>query len=98
MTKRRRNLLLIASLKGCVCMDCGGTFRSSQLDFDHVRGIKLFNVSDMLHCSEEEIRAEIAKCEVVCASCHRLRTEDRLLDAHVLMAELADDEATMNEE
>jgi len=44
-----------------------------QLDFDHVRGRKLGCVLHM--GSKDAIRAEAAKCEVVCANCHRERTQ-----------------------
>jgi hypothetical protein len=49
------------------------------MDFDHVRGEKLFDVSRMVGpgLSLELIKAEIAKCDVVCANCHRIRTFER---------------------
>ncbi len=45
------------------------------LDFDH-RGAKKANVSDLVlqRAPLHEIRAEIAKCDVRCANCHRRRT------------------------
>ena len=49
------------------------------MDLDHVRGPKEFKVSEAVQkayvISVESVRAEIAKCDVVCANCHRLRTE-----------------------
>lgn len=45
------------------------------MDFDHVRGSKVGNVSEMLgSTSLADLLMEIAKCDVVCANCHRLRT------------------------
>jgi hypothetical protein len=44
------------------------------MDFDHVRGEKLGCVPQM--SSVERILAEAAKCDVVCANCHRIRTQD----------------------
>jgi hypothetical protein len=46
------------------------------MDFDHVRGEKQSNVASLvgMSASEERLRAEIAKCDVVCANCHRERT------------------------
>lgn len=70
-TRRR----LIISLKGETCADCGGRWHYCQLDFDHVKGGKIDCVTKM--GSAEAIRAEAAKCEVVCANCHRLRTMRR---------------------
>jgi len=48
------------------------------MDFDHVRGVKLFNVGMMTSRSFELIDAEIAKCEIVCSNCHRIRTKQRI--------------------
>jgi hypothetical protein len=48
------------------------------MDFDHVRGKKTKNLSAMVsHFGMEAIKAEIAKCDVVCANCHRERTFHR---------------------
>jgi hypothetical protein len=60
------------------CMDCGET-NPIVLDFDHLHN-KKYNVSRMIHdgFSWAAIKKEIAKCEVVCANCHRIRTHDRL--------------------
>ena len=67
---RRR---LIIGLKAVPCADCLGVFHYCQLDFDHVRGVKLGSVSQMK--SRQAILDEAAKCEVVCANCHRKRTQ-----------------------
>lgn len=69
--------------KSVPCADCGGRWPPYVMDFDHIDGTnKLFNVSAKMHtgCSVEALRAEIAKCEVVCANCHRERTHRRWLD------------------
>ena len=69
----------INSLKDVPCKDCGGRFPSECMDFDHVRGPKLFNVGTCSRngVSETRLDAEIAKCEIVCANCHRIRTKKR---------------------
>jgi hypothetical protein len=56
------------------CVDCGES-DVVVLDFDHQRDKKL-DVSQMIHNSVcwERVRAEIEKCEVVCANDHRRRT------------------------
>jgi len=60
------------------CVDCGYRAHPSALDFDHVRGVKLHNIASMLYGSSvEAILAEMEKCEVVCANCHRIRTVSR---------------------
>ncbi len=57
-------------------MDCKGRFPYYVMDLDHVRGEKVCQVSLMVSIgfSDEEIVDEIAKCDVVCANCHRVRT------------------------
>jgi protein-arginine kinase activator protein McsA len=57
------------------CADCSER-DPRVLEFDHVRGVKYKDVSKMVAqgYSLEAIQAEIAKCEVRCANCHRRRT------------------------
>ena len=57
------------------CIDCGYNAHAEALDFDHVNDDKLCNVSQCHN--ERQLLAEIAKCEVVCANCHRVRTAAR---------------------
>lgn len=74
---------LIGNLKMSPCADCGNSFMSCAMDFDHVRGTKLFSISSMLSAGVwwrgrfELLQREIEKCEVVCAVCHRIRTWNR---------------------
>ncbi len=59
------------------CCDCGND-NWIVLEFDHVRGEKEFNISEvrrMYWCAE--IKNEIDKCDIVCANCHRIRTHHR---------------------
>ena len=80
-TWRRANQVqrkrLIASYKDRPCADCGGVFPPYVMDFDHVRGEKLMDVSAMTNWNLEKIISEIGKCEVVCSNCHRIRTHSR---------------------
>jgi hypothetical protein len=48
------------------------------MDFDHLKD-KEMNLSDMIRrgFGKKKILAEVAKCELVCANCHRLRTFKR---------------------
>lgn len=64
---------LIIELKSVPCKDCGGLFHYCQMDFDHVQSFKADHVSNMK--SREAIRREASKCEIVCANCHRERTQ-----------------------
>lgn len=61
-------------MKSFPCSDCGGSFAPCVMQFDHVRGEKKRHVSKMVMFSPDTIAAEIAKCDLVCANCHALRT------------------------
>src|SRR5437879_2447702 len=66
---------LIRRLKNVPCSDCGKCYPPWVMEFDHVRGDKLFNISTSLGSrSRSALLAEIEKCEVVSANCHRDRT------------------------
>lgn len=70
--ERKSNIVKRA--KSVPCSDCGDEYPWFVMDLDHVRGEKKFVLSQA-HCySDEEILAEIEKCDVVCANCHRFRT------------------------
>ena len=74
---RSKKRAFIDSLKAKPCFDCKGTFHPFVMDFDHRGGeAKRFNVSAAipLGLSLETISEEVAKCDVICANCHRLRT------------------------
>lgn len=62
------------------CKDCGENYPFFLLDFDHLDD-KEFDVSSYRTktLSLEKVKAEIAKCDVVCANCHRSRTYYRAL-------------------
>lgn len=66
-------------IKSKPCMDCGGVFHPYAMDFDHVRGEKVDDISRMFRhrFAWAKIEEEIAKCDLVCATCHRLRTVAR---------------------
>lgn len=62
--------------KGCV--DCGYKVNYDALELDHLPGTKgIHTVASMMWYSWKRIKAEIAKCEVVCANCHAIRTRQR---------------------
>lgn len=67
------------SLKDRPCSDCGNEYPSCCMEFDHVRGIKISNVSVLFTraASKKRILDEVAKCELVCANCHAIRTHNR---------------------
>lgn len=63
------------------CADCHTCFPPICMDFDHLPNCKKFlDVSILVNRSGyslEQVIEEIAKCELVCANCHRIRTTNR---------------------
>lgn len=74
---QRQNQAFVNQLKAGPCKDCGKTFHPSAMDFDHVRGEKVRGIGQMVSANREALLAEIAKCDLVCANCHRIRTDSR---------------------
>lgn len=71
------NLAWVTQLKAeTPCADCKQTFDPVCMDFDHVRGVKRKKIVQLVNdgYSKDVILEEIAKCELVCANCHRIRT------------------------
>lgn len=65
----------IAKQKNYPCMDCGNNYPSVCMDFDHRDPKnKIAGVSTMVHYKKSVILAEIAKCDLICSNCHRIRT------------------------
>lgn len=60
-------------------MDCKVSYPPQVMEFDHVRGNKLFNLGHWEKVRlngrdrKQAVLDEIAKCEVRCPTCHRLR-------------------------
>lgn len=60
------------------CADCGYDAHPEALDFDHLPGQeKGFALAAGPRKPMHLVVAEIEKCEVVCANCHRIRTANR---------------------
>jgi hypothetical protein len=80
MRRYRLNRAFVDSFKNRPCADCWAWFEPCQMDFDHRPGTnKKHDVASYLvNASRKDLIAEIAKCDVVCANCHRLRTQKRL--------------------
>ena len=81
--KRDRVQALVAWLRqlkaGRPCADCGGIFHPVAMTFDHLPGsTKRAEVSNLVYRgSRQLLLEEIAKCELVCANCHAIRTFNR---------------------
>ena len=59
------------------CIDCGYDANPVALQFDHVNGDKLFDMSWGVGCNIGRIQTELEKCVVRCANCHAIRTHER---------------------
>ena len=71
-----RMIFLQQFLEAHPCVDCGES-DVVVLEFDHVQE-KSFDISNGLRYRRwEAVLAEMEKCEVVCANCHRRRTTTR---------------------
>lgn len=71
--KRAERREQIQELVGSTCTRCGYDFPIEALDFHHKDATeKEQSISQMLTHSWENILAEIAKCDLVCACCHRI--------------------------
>lgn len=75
----RNQARMLDEIKGVPCADCGGRYAACSMDFDHRVGEhKRQAVSRMIgRAGASTILAEVAKCDIVCANCHRERTYRR---------------------
>lgn len=63
------------------CTDCGQRFPLCCMDFDHLDPTQKHpkaRYRNLVMIGKDLLEAEIAKCELVCANCHRIRTSKRL--------------------
>jgi hypothetical protein len=80
----KRMRLILEYFEDNPCIDCGES-DPLVLEFDHVKD-KCFDIGAGLPDRNwESILSEIAKCEVVCANCHRRRTAERLGTVRALL-------------
>lgn len=84
--RQERTQFLIDYFTEHPCVDCGES-DPVVLEFDHL-GDKRFEIGSRL-CSYswQTVLDEIAKCEVVCANCHRVRTARRRGSLRLLLSE-----------
>jgi hypothetical protein len=76
--KRRIELKIRAiQYKGGICNDCGVTYQKlpyAAWDFHHINPHeKEFTWSKLKNCGWDGILAELDKCVLLCANCHRVR-------------------------
>lgn len=59
-------------------MDCGQSFPYYCMDFDHRSDEeKKFDIERWYNHGWEAVKAEVKKCDLICACCHRHRTAQR---------------------
>jgi hypothetical protein len=86
---------LLDQLRDTPCHDCGGRFALYVMQFDHRDPTtKTHLVSQMIgHAGTARILAEVAKCDIVCANCHRQRSYvQRTMTATAGVAQLVERE------
>jgi len=76
-SRQRAAAVLLNKLRRVPCADCRRCFPPHMMDFDHRDPrTKSFALSGKVQLkSEETLLREVAKCDVVCANCHRVRTQ-----------------------
>jgi hypothetical protein len=76
----RNRKFLLEYLKSHPCIDCGER-NPIVLEFDHkATHKKEYTIANMTGSSYslEKIKAEVSKCDVRCANCHRIKTANDL--------------------
>lgn len=71
-----RTAYLVSFFREHPCVDCGEG-DPLVLEFDHLREKQFGIGKGMRERPWQDVLAEIAKCDVVCANCHRRRTNRR---------------------
>jgi hypothetical protein len=75
----QRHRAYLISLREKPCVDCNQTYPWYVMEFDHVpeRGPKLFDIAAKSRPGKKTLEDELAKCDVICANCHKVRTYNR---------------------
>ena len=77
MSRQRTTLEFLRDLRRVPCEECGETLQPHQMDFDHRdRSTKSFGLTwarSML-TPRPRLLEEVAKCDIICANCHAIRT------------------------
>lgn len=77
VSHRRRIRQWVTELKNKPCTDCGVVYPPAVMEFDHLPEFtKVDSISSLIADGRniKRIKAELAKCELVCANCHSMRT------------------------
>ena len=75
---RDRLRAVVNEAKSRPCVDCGEEYPYWVMDLDHSRGEKSMGINAAIgRLSLQDLLVELAKCDPVCANCHRDRTYRR---------------------
>lgn len=75
---RKRSRQRLTDLKTAPCTDCGQTFPTFVMEFDHRDpATKEFSISRGPFTWYRRVEEEVKKCDLVCANCHKIRTHTR---------------------
>jgi hypothetical protein len=75
---RKRTKQKLLDHFGGMCKDCNESYPPFMMDFDHRDSAeKEFAISQSSVANWEKILGEAAKCDLVCANCHRMRSHIR---------------------
>lgn len=80
--RRKENTKELITLKSNPCVDCKNTYPYYVMEFDHVpeKGEKKANIGCITgsrKMTAPSVQEELAKCDLVCANCHKIRTHFR---------------------
>lgn len=77
--KKELRTWYVSLKQGKPCVECKEIFHHAAMHWDHLPGsTKVANVGRLATLgSKRKILEEIAKCELVCANCHAVRTYQR---------------------
>lgn len=73
--QKEKKEAMLRELKRQPCMDCGKSYTTCVMEFDHRDpSTKVEGVSTLLRsASMKRVLEEIEKCDLVCANCHKMR-------------------------
>lgn len=75
---QQKNILRGRAAKNRPCVDCGHSYPYYVMQFDHLRDKRYdLGSSATRGLGNQKFYEEIAKCDVVCANCHMIRTHLR---------------------
>lgn len=75
---RAKKYQKMAELKNKPCTDCRLHYPSYVMQWDHTGTDKVSDVATLMTAKGwAHVLAEVAKCELVCANCHMIRTHRR---------------------